>query len=88
MKQEKRDMTTIHNKSPTKNNDLRDFNFINYKNFNSLNSNSYFINNKKGFGSGTSETVEIVGPREKDRAVASQTRQLFKLSKYKCHLLK
>ena len=75
-------MTKIHNEMPTKNNDLRDLNFFSYKNFNSLNSNSYFINNQKGFGSGASKAVEIVGPREKDRALAMSLGQVVKQDSY------
>ena len=78
MRQEKREMMTIHNEMPTKNNDLRDLNFINYKNINSLNSNFYFINNNKGFGSGTSETLERTGLLKKDRAVAMSLGQVVK----------
>ena len=64
------------------NNDLKDLNFINYKNINSLNSNFYFINNNKGFGSGTSETLERIGLLEKDRAVARSLSKVVKPDSY------
>ena len=67
---------------PTKNNDLKDLNFINYKNINSLKSDFYFINNNKGFGSGKSETDERIGLLEKDRAVAKSLSQVVKPDSY------
>ena len=72
-------MTTIRNEMPTKNNNLRDLNFINNKNLNSLI--SFFLNNKKDFG-GTSEAVEMIEPLEKVRAIVVSFGEAVKPDSY------